>query len=111
MPSERQVSLSRITSEADERPVALVAGGARPHCLVQKFISGGAVATAVGNLVPASRHQLTLGYRGEASRLQGSINDSAHLWFSLRRRFAEYQSSEHAARNFARRRSWRVLRR
>ena len=38
---------------------------------------------------------------GEGSRLHGSRDDSAHLRFCLSRRFAEYQSSEQAARNFA----------
>ena len=49
--------------------------------------------------------------RGAGSRLHGSIKDSAHLRCSLSNFFTEYQSSEHAARNFASLRSWRVLRR
>ena len=49
--------------------------------------------------------------RGAGPRLHGSMKVSAHLRFRLSRLLAEYQSSEHAARNFARLRSWRVLRR
>ena len=49
--------------------------------------------------------------RGAGSRLHGSMKVSAHLRCSLSNFFTEYQSSEHAARNFASLRSWRVLRR
>ena len=49
--------------------------------------------------------------RVAGSRLHGSMKVSAHLRFSLSKFITEYQSSEHAARNFASLRSCRVLRR
>ena len=48
--------------------------------------------------------------RGAGSRLHGNMKVSAHLRFFLSNFFAEYQSREHATKNLARRRSWRVLR-
>ena len=58
----------------------------------------------------AGRYQLALVRRGEGSRLQGSINDSAHLRFCPSNRRAACQSSEQAGRNFAICQSCRVFR-
>ena len=78
---------------------------------MQAFLADGTAASGpVGDLVPASCHQHALVCRGEGSKLHGSINDSAHLRFCLSNRRAPCQSSEHADRNFASRRSCCVLR-
>ena len=68
---------------------------------------------SVAILSGTSRLKLRLSkpYRGAGSRLHGSMKVSAHLRFRLSRLLVEYQSSEHAARNFAKLRSCRVLRR